>query len=206
MKQILFSLFLIIIFCLVPVQGFSHKVTLFAYAEGDTIIGESSFSGGRAAKHAEIIVKDATTGITFLTTVTDEQGQFSFSIPVEARQAQADLRIVLLAGEAHRNEWILKAGEYLPEGTEKQIVAKKNSLTETSISADAAHLSAAEETLIRQLVKESLAKELGPIKQMLRAQASQGPNLRDILGGVGFIFGIAGFIAYYKARKKRSSP
>ena len=206
MKQLLFFFYLIIVFCLVPVQGFSHKVTIFAYAEGDTIIGESSFSGGRPAKHAEIIVKDATTGITFLTTVTDEQGHFSFSIPAEAKLAQADLRIVVFAGEAHRNEWILKANEYLPGDIEKQIVAGENSVADTSISADADHLSAAEEALIRQLVKEIVTKELGPIKQMLGDQASQGPGLRDILGGIGVIFGIAGIIAYYKARKRRNSP
>jgi len=156
-KPVLFSFCVLSVLSLTAFTAFPHGVSVFAWAEDDTIHGESSFSGGRQVKKAEIIVEDATSGKTFLTTVTDDKGQFSFPIPGEARALKSDLRIILQAGEAHLNEWTLEASDYLQENPEKQIVVKKN----------------------------------------------QGPTLPDILGGIGVIFGIAGIIAYYRARRKR---
>jgi nickel transport protein len=205
-KPVFFSLCILTVLYLAPVTAFSHGVSVFAWAEDDTIRGESTFSGGRQVKKAEIVVVDATSGKTFLTTVTDEQGQFSFPIPGEARAQKSDLRIILQAGEAHRNEWIVEASEYLPEQSEKQIVVMKNREDVTGKPTGNSQFTpqdADQETFIRQLVKETVAHELGPIKQRILRQENQGPTLRDILGGIGVIFGIAGIVAYYKARRKR---
>ena len=204
MKQILFFLFTMMLAWSLPSAGFSHKVTVFAYADGDTIKGEALFSGGRPAKESKITVENATDGTGYLTVVTDEQGLFFFPIPAEAKRAQADLRIVLVAGEAHRNDYLLKANEYLPESSERQPVTVKDTTETANVSTKDAHLDGAQERFIRQLVRDTVAAEMAPIKQRLRAQATQGPTLRDILGGIGFIFGVAGLIAYYKSRKRRN--
>ena len=48
------------VFPLVVKQAFAHKVTIFAWVEGDTVHTESKFSGGRVAKQAPIEVYDRT--------------------------------------------------------------------------------------------------------------------------------------------------
>ncbi len=205
MKQILFFLFTVMLALALPSAVFSHKVTVFAYAEGDTIMGEAQFSGGRPAKEAKITVENAADGTSYLTTVTDEQGLFSFPVPAEAKRAQAELRIVLLAGEAHRNDYLLTASEYLPKSSARQPVTENGTAESPIISTKGAPLDAAQERFIRQLVRDTVAAEMAPIKQRLRAQATQGPTLRDILGGIGVIFGVAGLIAYYQSRRRRNS-
>ena len=190
------------VFCLLGTPAQAHKVRIFAYGEGNTIVGESAFSGGRTPKNSEIIVQDAAGTRRLLTCRTDEQGQFRFPIPQEARRDKLDLRIIINAGEGHRGEWLLKADEYLADGEsesdstsnqEKVAVATPAGSTRQTISPD--------EELIRRVVEEAMDKKLGPIKRMLAEGRDQGPNLQDILGGIGYILGLAGIIAYFKSRK-----
>jgi hypothetical protein len=63
-------------------------------------------------KNGQIKVLNADTGKEMLTLQTDARGLFSFALPEEAQTEGFDLKIVLLAGEAHRGEWILPAADY----------------------------------------------------------------------------------------------
>ncbi len=46
-------------------------------------------------------------------------------------------------------------------------------------------------------------KKLGSIKQMLADDRNQGTNLQDILGGIGYILGLAGIITYFKSKTRK---
>ena len=93
-------------------QCFGHKVSVFAFVEGGVIKGETAFSGGKPVKNGQIMVLNADSGKEMFRLQTDSKGLFSFPLPEEARTEGIDLQIVLLAGEAHRGEWILTAAEY----------------------------------------------------------------------------------------------
>jgi len=43
---------------LCAVAAWAHKVTIFAWVEGDTVYTQSKFSGGRKAKGATVVVYD----------------------------------------------------------------------------------------------------------------------------------------------------
>ena len=83
-------------------SAYAHKVTVFAWVEGDTVHTESKFSGGRRARQATIEVYDDQDK-RLLTGQTDDNGQFSFKIPEDSA-----LRIVLHAGMGHQTSgaWI----------------------------------------------------------------------------------------------------
>jgi nickel transport protein len=53
---------------------------------------------------------------------------------------------------------------------------------------------------VREEVAEVVSRELAPIKRELRQ--SREPDLRDILGGIGYIFGLAGLLAYARSRMR----
>lgn len=53
---------------------------------------------------------------------------------------------------------------------------------------------------IERIVDAALDAKLSPIKRMLAEQAEAGPNLRDIIGGIGWIFGLIGVAAYFRRR------
>lgn len=98
----------------------AHRVNLFAWVEGDTIYVESTFSGGRKVKAGKIIVTDPQ-GKELVKGTPDGQGKFSFKVP-----KRTDLKIVLIAGQGHRAEWIIPVSEIeMPAAGKKQ--TQKNS-------------------------------------------------------------------------------
>ncbi len=200
-KTILNIFLLPSVFCLLSSTSQAHKVRIFAYGEGSTVVGEAAFSGGRAPKNSEIIVQDAATGRTLLTCRTDNQGHFRFPIPQEARRSHLDLRIIINVGEGHRGEWLLEAEEYLVDGEGKSASSSdRESVAVIAPARKTIKTVYADKELIRRMVEEAMDKKLGPIKRMLVEGRNQGPNLQDILGGIGYILGLAGIIAHFKSK------
>jgi nickel transport protein len=58
----------------------AHKVTIFAWAEGDTVYTESKFSGGKKVRNGKVEVFD-NAGTLLLAGRTGDDGEFSFRAP-----------------------------------------------------------------------------------------------------------------------------
>jgi nickel transport protein len=56
---------------------------------------------------------------------------------------------------------------------------------------------------IEQIVDTVLDRKLKPIRDMLADSKQSGPNLRDILGGLGYIVGLVGLAAYIQYRRSK---
>ena len=115
--------YLLLVGCLLslsiePVDA--HGVNLFAWVEGDTVYVESKFSGGKRVKAGKIIVTDPQ-GTELVKGTTSEEGEFSFKVP-----KKTDLKIVLLAGAAHRAEWTVSAAELETPADRKTPVPEKS--------------------------------------------------------------------------------
>jgi nickel transport protein len=208
---------MVMFFCvLMTGTALAHKVRVFAYEESGAIVGETAFSGGRPAKEAEILVRDAAAGALLTTTRTDEKGAFRFQIPEQARRDHLALRIIVNAGEGHRGEWVLAADEYLPAVDEGLVPPDSKSISGTGTVEIADNGSdhpgkaakqavSMDETVLRRVVEEAVEKKLGPVKHMLAAAMDHGPRLQDILGGIGYLIGIAGIVAYFKSKSSRNT-
>ena len=98
----------------------AHGVNLFAWVEGDTVYVESKFSGGKKVKAGKIIVTDLQ-GSELVKGTTNEEGEFSFKVT-----KKTDLKIVLLAGTAHRAEWTISAAEFEMPADRKPPVPQKS--------------------------------------------------------------------------------
>jgi len=46
-----------------------------------------------------------------------------------------------------------------------------------------------------------LDAKLAPVKSMLAESLDPAPSMTEILGGIGWIFGLMGVAAYFKSRK-----
>lgn len=57
------------------------------------------------------------------------------------------------------------------------------------------------EARMRAVIREELQRELAPLRAEA-AEAKSGPNARDILGGLGWIIGLAGLGAWLASRRK----
>lgn len=205
--------------CLAAVPAAAHRVNVFAYAEGDTVHVECSYSRSDRVRFGEVIVKNAATGQIFLTGKTDEQGNFAFAVPADVRKAKADLAIELKAGEGHQNETIVKADEYLvapPAATSAAPTAVPAPAPTAQAAAPAVAPAAApaattapaaaamDPAALRAVVEQAVEVKIAPIRKMLVDEKEKGPGLAEIAGGIGWLVGIAGLLAYVRCR--RSGP
>jgi len=184
---ILFFASILIISTSLPVLA--HKVIIFAWVEGDTIFTESKFSGGREATGAQVLVFDKE-GKQLLEGKTDNKGEFSFKIP-----KLTDLRIILNAGMGHKAEWRIPELEIKEAGS----ISEKKRAGEFSQPINVG-LSKEE---IKELIEESLDRKLRPIIRMITESQSKGPSITEIIGGIGYIFGLMGVAIYFKNRGKK---
>ena len=185
---ILFLASILIISTSLPVLA--HKVTIFAWVEGDTVFTESKFSGGREATGAQVLVLDRE-GKQLLEGKTDNKGKFSFKIP-----KLTDLRIVLNAAMGHKAEWRIPESEIKEAGG----VSEKKRAGE---SAQPINVGLSKEE-IKELIEESLDRKLRPIVRMMTESQSKGPSVTEIVGGVGYIFGLMGVAIYFRNRGKKA--
>lgn len=190
----------------------AHRVNVFAYVEGDSIHVEGRFQRDQPARFSEVEVANATGGKIYLAGKTDAEGRFVFTIPDLARAERADLRILLKAGEGHQNEWTVPAGEYLgaippmaetpkqesPKQVRRAVVAKP-----TQAPAAAVAVCPPPPDITGQ-VEAAVEKKIAPLRQMLLDSQVKEPGLRDILGGIGYLLGIAGLLAYARAQRLAS--
>ena len=189
--------------CLAAVSS-AHKVNIFAYVDGDSIVTDSGYSRTRRVNKGVVEVHDAATGEVLLTGTTDEEGRFVFPIPDRARAEKMDLLLALKAGEGHLAEWTVKYDEFgSGGGTAAEAEPPAASEAEAPVpSAPAASAApAATAPADTAAIKAVVHGELAPVKRMLAEMHDSGPGVTEILGGIGYIFGLFGVAAYMKSRK-----
>ena len=178
---------------LLSATAHAHKVNIWAYAEGETVFVEGFFRDGKPCRNSVITVFDRA-GKELLDGKTDEEGKFSFDAP-----ASSDLRIVLDAGMGHRAECVVKASE-LPD--DPPPVAGASAPEPADKPEPPAR--AADAEAIRKIVEETLEKELKPIRDMIRKSRLAGPSPTEIIGGIGYIVGLAGVIMYVRSKWRKT--
>lgn len=201
------SFFLSLAFTLlIQAPALAHRVNVFAYVEGDEIVVECGYSKSKPVINGAITVFDAGNGAQLLQGTTNEKGLFRFPVPRQARLSGSDLRILLRAGEGHQNEWIVAADEFLgaktpapPEPAPAGTAETGNGEMRQAASPPATGLTRSD---VEEVVGAVLDARLAPIKRSLLEHGQRGPELRDIIGGIGWIFGLVGIAAYFKSRPR----
>ena len=182
---------------MINISAFAHKVNIFAYVEGGKIYTESYFSDGKKCVESKIEVFD-NQGNKLLEGLTNEEGMFSFKIPVEDA-IDGDLKLVLTASMGHRAEYIIRADEL---GDIKGLIEEK---IKEPVSVISPETSSVELKKIQSIIEDTLDEKLKPIMREIREiKKSQEDRISptEIIGGIGYIIGIFGIIAYFLSRKR----
>jgi nickel transport protein len=170
----------------------AHKVNVFAWVEGDMVFVEGYFPGGKKAQNSLVEVYDST-GAKLLEGRTNQKGEFSFKIP-----RKEDLKIVLTAGMGHKNDFTLKAddlGGSEPASDEAVQKATEKVAASSSTTADLGQL--------QVMIDQALDRKLEPVIKLIRRTRKEGPGVTEIIGGIGYIFGLFGLVMYFKSKKER---
>ncbi len=205
-------------------QSYAHKVNIFAYAEDGRIHAEGYFVDGSKCKNSRIEVIDDKSGEKLAEGYTDDNGQYVVDIP-----RATSFKLILHAGTGHQNEYVLKEDEVkeaLPQKKDKEKEEEKapeQGVKDPQVSeTQKAHVEpkagqgealprarhkevAAETPLSCELdaaVEKVVDRKLQPVMRILLnlQEKSAKPGLTEILGGIGYIIGILGIVAYFKGR------
>jgi nickel transport protein len=185
----------------------AHKLYVFAQTEGHTIQGNAYFRGGNPAKGLDVSALDPA-GEEIGNTTTDDEGKFA----LEA-QFRCDHRLLVHTSDGHGAEYTIMAAQ-LPADLPPRAGATEPTATpvadtppvvvpETRPTADSQPepADASLGTLSDQIA--SNRAEIIRLQQSL-TEFQQQIRLRDVLGGIGYIVGLAGVAFYFLGvRRKR---
>jgi len=175
----------------------AHKIRVFAWQEGDTVFVEARFSGARPAKNVSVSIEDAESHQQLLTGETDTDGNFSFIL---SKSYPAQLDVIVDGGDGHRGKWSHSVESETTVADTDTIEATGIQPPNIQATGDAGLQNISMEQL-ENVLEKVVDKKLGPIKKTLAETRDQGPSIQDILGGVGYIIGLAGIAAYFKSRQ-----
>ncbi len=209
----LLCLSLCLLFASAPLAA-AHRVNIFAYVDGGEIQVECGFNRSQKVRRGTVEVFDAATGDKLVQGTTDDGGVFRFPVTEAIRDAGHDLTVRIIAGEGHQNEWTVAAeelkaatvasGTSAPVASGAPVPASVPAVEAVSVAAVPAGTPAvsggATPEEVERIVNAALDAKLSPIKHLLAEQVEAGPSLRDIIGGIGWIFGLVGVAAYCRRR------
>jgi nickel transport protein len=187
----------------------AHKLKAFATAEGALVSGYAYFTPGGRARQADVVVSGPG-GVALLKTGVDDQGNFHF-----VAKQHIDYTITVDGGDAHVAAYTIHAadlpvslpapvdGALLPLDAPAPVaVAPPASATVAAPAPSGACAPALDPAALRAVVRESVAREINPLRAQLDA-FQEAVGWRDIVSGFGYIFGLFG-VAYGFAMWRRS--
>ncbi len=197
-------LLITVYFLLFTPLAYAHKVNIYAYAEDGMVYSESYFVDGSKCKNSILEVFDEKDKTKLLEGKTDDEGKFSFKIP-----KATSLKLVLHASMGHQAEFIIgedEVREAMGIKIQKSEVRSQKSEKEVKKVRSLEEEKASE---LEAIVESAVEKKLQPVmRTLVKIQENSGkPSFTEIIGGIGYIIGILGIIAYFKAKneiKKRT--
>jgi nickel transport protein len=162
----------------VLIAGFSqvalaHALKVFAYPEAEQIVGRAYFASGAPLAEGKIFVEQPRGERVDLR--TDESG--AFALPA---QEPGRYRVVADTGEGHRADWWVE-------------ISSPPAVSPQAQGVDVEQLSA--------MIRLAIAQEIGPLRIAVHEYHSE-VRFGDVIGGIGFIFGIAGLLVWWRGRRR----
>jgi nickel transport protein len=155
----------------------AHRMNLFALAEGPEIRGTVTFAGGGRGANLPVRI-EGPDGSPLAEARTDAQGNFAFT----ATRRQ-DHRLSVDTEDGHGARFLVRAEELpasLPEGP-----------SAPSIPPPAV-----------QDLEAVVARQIAPLRMQIEAY-EQRIRWHDVLGGIGYILGLAGIAFFLLGRRPR---
>lgn len=170
----------------------AHGLKVFAYAEGARVEGSVHFAGGGPAGGARVRVFTPD-GRVLAELESAADGTFGYQ-PSEA----VDQVIRARTAEGHAAEWALQAEElHAAVAASGKHPMTAPFLAEEGSSGAAQPSSAGD---LEALIEGAVARQVRPLREQLVAYEER-VRLRDLIGGIGYILGLAGLVLWWRSRR-----
>ena len=198
----------------------AHKLKAFATAEGPIVSGYAYFTPGGRAQQADVTISGPG-GVEVLKTGVNEQGEFHF-----VAKQRVDYTIAVDGGDSHVASFTIHAAalpDTLPAPADGKILpldppgaapvaASADTASPTQADQPAPSAAAASSGLVvtdpatlRAMIRESVAREVNPLRAQLDAFQEQ-VGWRDVVSGIGYIFGLCGVAYFFAAWRSNRKP
>lgn len=179
-----------------PLQA--HKLKVFASAEGEKILGRAYFVGGAGAGGALVTIQDAE-GRELARLEPDDAGNFSYRV-----ERRMSYRVLADSRDGHVASWTLRAEEFSPGlrgGTGETAPVSDTPVEVAPTEGDAATLEGDLRPAMTAQIERVVARQVRPLRLDLQAHEEQ-VRLRDVVGGIGYIIGLAGLGLWWSGRRQ----
>lgn len=167
----------------------AHNLRVSVYVEGDNLEGEAYFVGGGNPMATGATVDLMLDNKVISTSKTDDDGFFTF-----ASQQANDYLVKVNAGQGHVASYQVSRDEF-PAQTSKptnNISQKESPVSDSNI--ESIRLTEAE-------LQTAIAKAIRPLREQLERYEAK-TRLHDILGGIGYVFGLFGLLIMFRQWKR----
>ncbi len=204
MKKILFQYVIAIILSLYcSSMAMAHRINVFCWVEEGQIQCYAKFSTGNPVKEGDYKVYNSA-GKLLYEAKGDKKGNFHYKIPENILQHPQDLKIECIAEMGHKNFWVVKKDEIVPssemEEEESSLSGKKETPQVESTPSQAQKEIGIDKKELEKIVSKVMDRELAPIKMDLAMLKEHPIQIRDVLGGIGYILGLMGIFFYFKSK------
>jgi len=175
----------------------AHKLKVFASAEGATISGYAYFPGGGRAQGLKLVAS-APDGRKLAEATTDAKGEFSF-----LARFRCDHRLAVETVDGHRATFTVEAEE-LPESLPPLAGVPAKPPVSPQAPGDTPRPATSVGTsheAIEHAVDRAVSRHIRPLREQLE-QAEAKRRLHEILGGIGYIVGVAGIVFFLLGRRR----
>ena len=178
------------------IEAEAHSVYIFAFSENSQICTNSYFGAKNKVRGGRVSMVTAS-GDILAAAQTDEHGNACFAPP----ESIQDLIFKVEAGEGHRAEFKLPASDIESGGS----FESNKEPVEHGEAAGPAYSPACAGGLTSYDLRQALSPIIRKLAEMESAQNSR-VTLRDIIGGLGWIIGLAGAGLWGSSRKNTEKP
>ncbi len=194
---------LLLLFCFhQPAHG--HKLLLMAWLEGDRLMVEAAFGDGTMAAHAHITVLDAVDGETLLSDQADAGGLLEITLPEALLTRDTPLLIRAGDGAGHLAEHVIGMEEIRQARPSASAVRSEPAVIPEGGSASGS-FAAMDSDRILEMVQDAVRREVAPLRREIMALQQKGPGITEILGGIGYIVGLAALGALLLGKRRKTT-
>ncbi len=183
--------YILILLTLTTTETFAHALHLFANLQQDHIDGRAYYADQNPASHERVFLYDKEDKL-LQKTITNENGMFRFNI-----DKPQNFKVVVQGEEGHRAETQITIIEkQLINPLEQQL----NQALDTKFQY-VNHSSNCKTDILEKNIISVLQQEMQSLKEQLNHYENK-IRWHDVLGGLGYIFGLAGFFVYLITKRK----
>ncbi len=182
-----------------PLYADAHAVFIFAWEEGGNICSKSYFSSDNPVRNGEVSVRNGA-GQTLAEGSTNAEGRWCAPVS-EFKGEKGDLVFSVKAGQGHKAEFTLPAsGSGGESAARNETEAERKDETMAAAASSGGGLS---EAAVRSIVREEMQAVLSAMQgHFAEEKFEKNIKMTDLVGGIGWIAGIFGCMAWYGSRRK----